>query len=57
MGNTSNVPASGAILVLDGNGGRKMHTGHPLFVRIALQSSTLNSLRLRFYRKLTDRKQ
>jgi len=32
MGNTTNVPASGSIMVLDGNGGRKMHTGHPLYV-------------------------
>jgi hypothetical protein len=39
MGNTTNVPASGAILVLDGNGGRKMPTGHPLYVESARKNS------------------
>lgn len=39
MGNTTNVPASGAILVLDGNGGRKMPTGHPLYVEYAKKNS------------------
>ena len=39
MGNTTNVPASGAILVLDGNGGRKMHTGHPLYVESAKKNN------------------
>ena len=39
MGNTSNVPASGAIMVLDGNGGRKMHTGHPLYIESAKKNN------------------
>jgi hypothetical protein len=35
MGNTTNVPTSGAIMVLDSNSRRKMTTGHPLYVENA----------------------
>jgi hypothetical protein len=35
MGNTKNVPTSGAIMVLDTNSRRKMTTGHPLYVENA----------------------
>jgi hypothetical protein len=34
-GNTSTLPASGTIMVLDADSRRKMHTGHPLYVENA----------------------
>ena len=35
MSSTTNVPAAGTVMLLDGNAGRKMHTGHPVYVENA----------------------
>ncbi len=39
MGNTSSVPASGSIMVLESNARRKMNTGHPVYVENAKKNS------------------
>lgn len=39
MGNTSSVPTGGSVMLLDGNGGWKMRTGHPVYVENAKKNS------------------